>query len=394
MRPHRKGRRSLELLTINLAAAFLLPSVAFGDQSAEQPAEPAPTETPAPKNEKKKEKSFWDQIKPSTVWYLNYAAGEESGETVNRFHVGRGYVTIKYKPVKWFEPRVTLDTHQDDTGDWKVRLKYLYGKFKIPFESAVLTEPNLEVGIAHTPWFDYEEHINNYRAEGTMFIERNKILNSADLGFTVGGLLGRKLSKQYRKKVSPKYPGKLGSFAVGVYNGGGYHATEANDSKVFQARASLRPLGLLDIPHWQVSYLHINGYGNTAQEPDWKLHNFMTSVEHQYFVLTAQIGFGEGNQKGNKVDDAGTAYDWFGFSFFGEVKLPWIQSSLIGRVDRFDWKTDGGPSPTTRVIAGHVFHFLPHNFLLASIDHVTYDDPGLVVDRQAKLTLQIKYPTH
>ncbi len=379
------------------AAAALLGSMlqAEAARAQQQPAEPTEATTPATATPQappaSASESLWDAIHPSTMWYLSYAASRQDGQSVNRFHIGRGYVTLKYKPVKWFAPRVTLDAHQDDSGDFKVRLKYLYGKFILPFESDVLTDPNVELGMAHTPWFDYEEHINNYRAEGTMFIERNGVMNSADLGITVGGLLGEKLPKDYQKKVSKKYPGRYGSFALGLYNGGGYHAAEENDGKVFESRLSVRPLGFV-FPNWQVSYLLIHGEGNTEAEPAWRMHTVMTSVEHEVFVLTAQLATGQGNQKGSQVDDDGEAHDLFGYSFFGELKLAVIQSSLIARFDRFDWGTDGGPWPTSRLIAGHAFHFLPHNYLMASIDHVSYDEPETPADRQAKLTFQLHYP--
>ncbi len=327
----------------------------------------------------------------STKWYLSYGYGEKKGDRYNAFRIGRGYITIKLKPVKWLEPRVTLDTHQDDHGDWKVRLKYMYGKLKLPMETAVLTNPYLEAGLVHTPWFDYEEHINNYRMEGKMFIERNGILNSADLGVTVGGLIGPKLSREYQKKVSKKYPGKWGSFALGLYNGGGYHAEEENTSKVFQSRISLRPLGWV-LPHLQVSHLFIYGKGNTEADPEYWLHDVMVSFEHQYFVVTGQYASGVGTQKGTKVDKQGASLDNHGFSLFAEAKLPWIWSSLVGRYDYFDWDTDGGPAATSRIIAGYAFHFYKHNFAFLSVDHVSYHDDKSPDDWQVKVTLQLQYP--
>ncbi len=376
---------------------LLLSSAALAEAPAGPVPNPEPESGPAAKPAESQVvqvlDALWSKVSISTKWYVSYAAGQEDGESFNRTHVGRGYLTFKFKPVKWFESRVTMDTHQDDLGDWKVRLKYLYGRFKIPVETPVVTEPNIELGIAHGPWFDYEEHINGYRAEGKMFLERNSIFNSADLGFTIGGLLGEKLDDDYQKKVSKKYPGKYGSFAFGVYNGGGYHAAEQNEDKVIESRISLRPLGFV-LPHWQVSHVLVHGKGNTPEEPDWDLNAFLTSFEHQYFAVTAQLGFGEGNQKGDKLEDDGGAMDLFGYSFFGEVKLPWIQSSLIGRYDYFDWGTDGGKSPTRRIIGGHAFHFLPHNFILASVDFVDHGDAGIPNDQQAKLTLQIKRARH
>ena len=389
---------------------YLNPTLALADEEKEAPDEPgvavgpaaAPGDkipTPSPNKEAgelslpKVLEKIWATTSLSTKWYLGYTVGEAGEKSFNKFFMGRGYVTLKMKPLSWFEPRITLDAHQDDSGDFKVRLKYLHAKFKVPMETAVITEPYAEIGMAHTPWFDYEEHINNYRMEGTMFLERNKMMNSADLGITIGTLLGRKLPEAYQKKVSNKYPGTWGSVALGVFNGGGYHASEENENKVFQSRISLRPMGPW-LPNLQLSHFLVYGKGNTPESPTWMVNNFMASFEQQYFVLTAQVGLGQGNQKGDKVDPlTGEALDFFGYSFFGEVKLPWIRSSAILRVDRFDWNTEGDPSASTRIIAGYAFHFAQKNFVLLSMDRVTHVEEMIPMDWQAKLTLQVVFPT-
>jgi len=342
---------------------------------------------------------IFEKIKVGTLWYLGYAVGEAGGESYNKEYVGRGYLTLKFKPVKWFQPRVTLDTHQDDHGDFKVRLKYMYGKFVIPIETPYVTEPNIEFGLVHGPWFDYEEHINWYRMQGTMFIERNKTLNSADAGFTVATLLGEKLDKRYQEEVSPKYPGKWGSLAFGMYNGGGYHAEENNENKVFESRISIRPLGWI-IPNLQLSHFFIYGKGNTPKEvcddlgncipgePDWMLNAFMLSFEHKFFVATAQVATGKGNQKGDKIDAAGKPLDAFGYSGFLELKAPCLKSSLIGRYDYWEW----GDTATTRVIAGYAFHFLKHNLILLNLDWVMHDDDSKPDDWQVGVVLQVHVP--
>jgi len=373
------------------------PGMAVGPAAA--PGDKVPT--PGSMEEKGKDeltmarvlKKVWSSTYLSTKWYIGYAIGEAKEESFNKFFVSRGYVTLKMKPFSWFEPRVTLDTSQNDEGEWNVRLKYLYAKFKVPVETAVVSEPYAEIGIGHTPWFDYEQNINRYRMEGKMFLERNKLMNSADLGVSIGTLLGRKLPEKYQKEVSKKYPGTWGSVALGVYNGGGYKASEENENKVFQSRISLRPVGPW-LPNLQLSHNLVYGKGNTADDPAWVINSFMASFEHKYFVLTGQVALGEGNQKGDKVDkDTGESYDFFGYSFFGEARLPWIRSSAILRVDWFDWKTDGGPSANTRIIAGYAYHFAKKNLVLLSLDRVSYTDGGLPDDWQAKLTLQVVFPT-
>jgi len=333
-------------------------------------------------------KEAWKMVNIGTLWYLGYGVGELDGESYNREYIGRGYVNIKLKPTDWFQPRVTLDAHQDDTGDFKVRLKYMYGKFIVPVETPIVTEPNIEFGLVHGPWFDYEEHINYYRMQGTMFIERNKVLNSADAGFTIASLLGEKLDKEYRERVNPKYPGKWGSLAFGMYNGGGYHAEENNQNKVFESRISIRPLGWV-LPNLQLSHFFVFGKGNTAEEPDWMLNAFMASFEHEYFTATAQVATGEGNQKGDKVDAVnGESLEAFGYSGFLEFKLPWIHSSLIGRYDNWEW----GDTTTKRIIGGYAFHFMKHNFILLNVDWVMHEDDAKPDDWQIGLVLQVKYP--
>jgi hypothetical protein len=342
----------------------------------------------------------WKMVNVGTMWYLGYGFGEENGGSYNEAFIGRGYVNLKFRPTDWFQPRVTIDAHQDDSGDFNVRLKYMYGKFIVPIETAVITEPNIEFGLVHGPWFDYEEHINWYRMQGTMFIERNKTLNSADLGFTVAALLGEKLDKTYRERVNSKYPGKWGSLAFGIYNGGGYHAEEKNQNKVFESRISIRPLGWV-LPNLQISHFFIYGKGNTPKnvyddegrylhpgEPDWLLNAFMLSFEHEFFVATAQVATGEGNQGGDKIDSEWKALDAFGYSGFLEIKAPCLKSSLIGRYDYWEW----GGVAETRIIAGYAFHFLKHNFVLLNLDYVMPEDDALPDDWRISLILQVKYP--
>ena len=361
-------------------------------------------------------------FKFETLWYLHFRSGHDGDDHYNKFDVGRGYLTMKIRPVDWFEPRITLDAHQDDSGDMKVRLKYLYGKFKIPVETKVLSEPFLEFGIVHMPWLDYEEHINWYRSQGTMFMERNKLFNSADFGATLGTLLGRKLDKDYQEKVSGKYPGSLGSMAIGVYNGGGYHALEENSGKSFDGRLSIRPLGRI-FPNIQLSYFFIVGRGNQPggddwDPPEWRNHTFMASFEHRYVALTGQFVMGKGNQKGNFTDWAtefdpvtgedvvigiDEVYEFMGASGFLEVKLPQIRSSLFGRFDWFrkeEINEDTGTiedNDTMRIIAGYAFHFykMHKNFVMLDVDYIIPDVdfifPSGVSDIwEVKLTLQIK----
>lgn len=331
-------------------------------------------------------------VKIGFLWYLSYQSGENGkglGEDFNQFTIKRGYINISKKITPWFSVRVTPDINQmkDDEnnydGSFTVRLKYMYGKFNLP-DYAFFTKPYIEVGMVHMPWLDFEEHVNFYRCQDTMFIERNHTFNSADLGVTFVSLLGGTMDEEYQHKVNHYYPGRYGSMAVGIYNGGGYHAHEENENKALEGRLTIRPLPDV-VPGLQLSYFGIYGKGNKETEPDWTVNLPFVSYEHENVTLTGQYYWGTGNQKG---DDKNKKE---GYSFFTEIK-PSKKISIIGRYDYFDPNRDADKDENERYIAGLVYHFHKHqkNMIVLDYDHVKYKDSSLSDDKRIQLTLQVK----
>jgi hypothetical protein len=210
------------------------------------------------------------------LWYLSYQNGvtgnTTGGSDYNQFVIKRGYLTVEKQFLPWFNARLTYDittvsgTGGNIDGSLSARLKYLYGQFTGP-DMLFLTKPNAEFGLVHTPWLDFEEHVNYYRCQDTMFLERNGIFNSADTGVTLASLFGGVMDEEYRKNVNPAYAGRYGSIQAGVYNGGGYAASEQNQNKVLERRLTIRPLPDF-IPGLQLTYFGLTGKGNTALEPD------------------------------------------------------------------------------------------------------------------------------
>ncbi|MFC1477814.1 hypothetical protein ACFL6L_05040, partial [candidate division KSB1 bacterium] len=152
---------------------------------------------------------------------------EDDSVDVSKFYAHRGYLNFKPKFSPTLSARMTPDITIDNIGDVKVRLKYLYMNFNLQSRS-IFTKPFVEFGLVHRVWLDFEEHVNLYRMQGTMFLERNHLFNSADFGVTFVSLFGGEVDESYQDEVSSKYPGRYGSMAVGIYNGGGYHAKENN----------------------------------------------------------------------------------------------------------------------------------------------------------------------
>lgn len=331
-------------------------------------------------------------IKFESLMYLSYQDGESGGNDYSKFALKRGYFTIKKTILPWFSARMTADISQvSDSaggnnldGSIAMRIKYLYGQFHLPGNS-FLTKPNIEFGQVHVPWLDFEEHINYFRLQDPMFIERNHIFNSADTGVTFNALLGGTMDDEYQKTVNNHYPGRYGSVSFGIYNGGGYHASEKNENKVFEGRLTIRPLPDL-LPGLQFSYLGITGKGNKDTEPDWTANMGFVSYEHRYATLTGTYFKGTGSQGGGDENDKD------GYSIFAEVK-PIDKFSLIGRYDRFDPNTDADNDENNRYIAGVAYMLdKPHkNMILLDYETVTYEQDGKPDDKRLQLTLQVSF---
>ena len=326
-------------------------------------------------------------FKVGVLGYISYQDGTSGGKDYSKFVLKRGYLNVESKVLPYLSVRWTTDITQDSSGDVKPRMKYLYGRFT-GHQMGFITDPMLEFGLVHMPWLDYEEAINGYRMQDTMFTERNGLFNSADFGITIGGLFGGKMPAEYQKTVSSAYPGRYGSFMIGVYNGTGYHAAEHNTNKVLEGRISIRPLPDV-VPGLQFSYFGIHGKGNTAAAPDWNLNLGWVSYESQYFVLTGQYLKGTGNQAGTAVDSMGKSLDRDGYSVFADGKIT-PQWSVIARYDHFDPNTKLDNQAQKRTIGGVAYHLGKGNILLLDYEQLKFDN-GSPTDKRGQLTLQVKF---
>jgi hypothetical protein len=336
-------------------------------------------------------------LKVGALAYLSYQDGTKAdGSDYNDFVVKRAYIDIRKQLTSYFGARITPDVVQQADGNLELRFKYLYGQFNWD-GFGLLQSPYVEFGVAHMPWLDFEEHINRFRMQDTMFMERNALFNSADLGVLFGANLGPELDEEYRERVNDNYAGRWGSFGIGVYNGGGYHAVENNTNQVIEGRLSVRPIPGI-VPGLQLSVFGVSGRGNDRDEldvpvPDWDVLAGMISYESPRFVATAQYERGSGNQKGSAVGPDGAALEHDGYSFFTEIRLDREQKfSVIGRYDRFDIdRNDPESDVKTRWIAGFAWRFYKGNYWLLDYDRLEHVIPGLDTEDRVQLTLQLKY---
>jgi polyhydroxyalkanoate synthesis regulator phasin len=355
------------------------------------------------------------ELEVGMLAYIDYSNGikPEPGDkdsSFNNFRITRGYLTVQKEILPWMHTRITLDTHQDADGDYKERLKYLYAEFRPP-DLGPITGMKSEVGLGHIPWLDFEEHVNPYRCQGTMAIERAGTFNSADTGISLRGDFVGKLEDAKEKTGSHHYDGRYGSWHIGVFNGSGYHASEKNNNKVVDGRLTLRPMPDL-VPGLQLSYFGLYGEGNEKASnggyPDYKVNLGMLSYEHPWVILTAQYFRTEGNAKGSWVDADGDALDTECYSFFGNLRLPFFDRkfSLFARYDHFDQDYDnkiGNDADYDMYVGGLAWDIYKGNMLLLSYETTNYgDDAGtkenapvldnrLGDDRKVQAVWQIKF---
>jgi hypothetical protein len=265
-----------------------------------------------------------------------------------------------------FTQDITLDREGGDAGNVELKMKYCYLKIA-PSDIDLLTHSYFEVGLVHRPWLDFEQEINNYRVQGTMFLERIGMYNSADFGVTFVSLLGGKINQNFIKRTGTEQIGKLGSFALGVYNGGGYHAIEQNKNKTIEGRLTLRPLYRV-LPGIKLSYNFAYGSGNTTENPAFHLNSVFLSHESKYFNLSGQYFFGKGNSSGTGISvDSTNAFQNTGYSMFCEFSVPHTPLAVFGRYDTRQTKHMNYLSE--RWIGGICYYFYKTCKLLVDIDY-------------------------
>lgn len=343
---------------------------------------------------------WFDRISFSGLLYLNYEDGTDGGEDFSQFFIRRAYLTAEAEILPYLSGRVTLDTSQDlegqGRGDMEVRLKYAFGRFQLG-DWGPVTGLNLEAGIVHMVWLDFEEHINLYRMRGPMFMERSGIFNSADFGLTLAGGFGPGLDTTRHRHLASKYAARHGSFAVGVYNGSGYHGDERNVDKVAEARLSWRPLPDA-VPGLQLSGLAIVGDGNSlapAVEPArWDTYNLFLSLEHAHGAVTLQYVTGQGNQQGTwlEPEDLSESTDFDGYSAFAAVHLgPDDRWRVIANLDRFERFVGTADRSFDGANLGVGYHLGRGNLVMLDATRRDWDDPDRDVDERYQVVLQLKF---
>jgi len=172
-----------------------------------------------------------DKLKFSGLTYIGAAVKDynDNQDTTAQMEIRRAYFQLKAylldDPKSYY--RVTFDMSKDVTGDEKLRAKYAY-----LYLNSILPATGVEIGLAHRPWHDYEEHNAWYFRNISKVLIEDKdhgpdLSNSADFG------------------IMTKTKTKYFDADIGVFNGEGYHAFQnAQNGLSLEWRTTAHILGV------------------------------------------------------------------------------------------------------------------------------------------------------
>ena len=311
--------------------------------AAQAPAGPQ-TAQPAPS---------YPTVRVGVVSYLQYDAELQNRESYNGFDVTRGYLNVTGNLSPRLSYRITPDIKRAGDGSLAgslvLRIKYAFAQLRGPAAGSWL-----RLGAHQTPWLDFEEHVNRYRVQGTMFSEREGLIpGSSDFG--IGYLT--------------PLPSDLGEVQAGLYNGEGYAKTEATRHKSVQGRLSLRPFrsGELSRGFRLNTFYNLGWYA--AGRPR-RLGIVMGSYEHSRLAATAQW------LAATEQPVAGVAEtDRRGYSTFLEIRQGLTGWAGLVRVENLDPDTSRRDDDHRRIIAGGAYWWRPSNTtvgLVLTVEDVRY----------------------
>lgn len=310
-------------LPFRLVTAAALSVLGAGSAAAQAPASPPPT------------------ITVSGVGYVQYAYQDAPVHT-NNFDVTRAYVNVLGRFASGISTRVTTDIYRlGADNSLQVRLKYAFAAWT-PTGSSL----TYKLGLIHTPLVDWEETLWDYRMQGSIALDRNGYLTSADFG---AGIDGKWKDDQVNAQLT-------------IVNGEGYGGGTGDFRKDVQARVSVRLKPTNDAS--RVGGLRVTGYagiGKATGGADRNRYVGMLSYRAQQFTLAGEYA---------AITDA--AIDRSLISAFGVYHLTGGKVAVIGRVDIRDPDTNTADDGDTRIIGGVSYQLSPNVRLLADLDHLSF----------------------
>ncbi len=310
-----------------------------------------------------------EKIKIGGTAYIHYDVDMRNPNHNNAFKITRNYIELRgyFNGKDYF--RTTLDVKQEENsggnmdGSYVARLKYAYVYFH-----NVLPYTGVELGLAHRPWIDWEEHHGwLHRDVEETLIENHEgagLLNSADLGVNFKGKYG------------------IASWSFGIFNGEGYHGTENSDhfGKSIEARLSLN---LFDGFTLSGHTAHMFDLKN--EDMDRHIYQIHAVYNNPYILVAAQYIWDKDDYYHS------SDIDQKGYSVNADLKLKPFTGyalGLFGRYDHWDPNDDQPNDERDHFVYGGWWDYSKHvRFTLANdrlIDDAGKDKNTLMGVAQVK----------
>jgi hypothetical protein len=285
------------------------------------------------------------QVSVTGVVYTQYQYTDAPVHT-STFDMTRAYVNVLGRFANGITTRVTTDILPNAAGNDFVRLKYAFAAWT-PTGSSL----TYKMGMIHTPFVDWEETLWDYRMQGTIAVDRNGAMTSADIGVGVDG-----------KWNNDQVNGQLV-----IVNGEGYSGGTGDFRKDVEARVSFRIQPTNDAS--RVGGMRVTGYAGigkyTGTGADRTRYLGQFSYRTQQFTVA-----------GDFVSRKDAAIKGTIISAFGVYHLSNSKVSFIGRVDIVDPNTAVANDGNTRIIGGASFQLSPNVRLLADLDRLSFQAGG------------------
>ncbi len=327
--------------------------------------------------------------------------------TSTGFEMRRNYVQVKafFNDKDYF--RVTLDATKElasspgvDAGSAQKTSQHggymsAYVKYAYLYLDKVLPYTGVEIGIAHRPWIDYEEHNSwHYRSFNKVVLEEKgtateagvDLVNSADFGVN------------FQTKTS------MFSSEIGIFNGEGYHgdkvaANQENDSKLSaewrltghilgdgtkvgkndvtkDTYANISTFGLISKNH-KDDDADIQG-ALDANQYDRSFYGVHAVYNQPAFLLAAQYFTAKDEARTPETTTTFDKKDYTVWSVNGEYR-PIQDWTVIGRYDNYKIESDlnGALTKTEgdKIIAGLAYKYSKNVSFIASAKFIDEKQP-------------------
>ena len=290
------------------------------------------------------------EVEVGGVAFAHYAFFlTEGAENFNEFAVDRVYFNVKAKVTKRLTTRFTLDVDrmkpvETDTGEFTYDTKYrAYLKYGYLEWKDFVPGLKLRAGMIDTPYVGLWENHTEVRYIAKHFADELKLLDTADLGISIGGEHGK---------------GLVG-WTAALVNGEGYGKPEIDEAKSLQARVTVDPLA-----SGEKYKLPITGFVNYNMQND--ADAIVTYVGAAGFKMPYLWVWGEylGRSQG----------DLSGMGYAASVQpgMP-KYGRLLVKYDHWDPNTETDDDAIDTIIGGVTHDFAEKIALAATYERVTVE---------------------